>query len=969
MFLSTIILHLLFSGPMGLASAAPVPQDETPEITPEITIVQDDLNFAVSLAKHRYFDLANEFVDLIKNEQLSKEEKSSLLLTNASILKLASENAADDKDRLNYYKEAIALFTEFVNYNTDHPQYDQSRLDLARVQVNLGRFLNEMMMLTEDPEKRASYQEEAKASFSKGIELFKDLQRVFRNNTEAYENSGEQDLADETKNLYRRTTYEMGVAYYYWGLILDPDEFNREDYLERAIDTLDDYIWESSEDDFYALWAYIHQSMAYMELKNYGDALDLAKQVYDPQTGVDLDQAKNLSPEYAKLITDITETAYFQVTLIYTKMGEYEKADETVEDMIERFSSKELELSSIGDQARLAQAKALLELGEPEKADKAAQICKEVGDRNPANNVGREAKIVLKSIIDSVGTAGGSSAAFNLSPGVLFAAAEGAKLERNFLEAIQAYMKVLAALDTKELKNEFLAKTWFAVGFCYTQLRRHLEASVAYEQGFTDPDKGPDDQTFEANAMNWYSALTQRHKETKDPYDEKKKKDARNRLVQLNVSTDLRYMIANDKFTKAATLTGEERDQALKEAMEEYSQMDKQSSLYETSLVYVARCYHEMGKYDAALKAFDEFQQYINRVGIPGSPKQKANRKKALAEGIYWRAENYLKMERYEDALRTLEGFEDEFKAQADFVPAVIFDRLLAKIGLNDFKAAEKLYQELDANYPDSVRTSMAAYKLGFHYNDKADALRGDPESQPTAEYIETRKKCAEYMYIYCEKSNFDSFQNLKHVCEWYQELGDNGVEDGWQTSRTYFEKLLKEFSKQPQYKEEIDDIVNRRYGEVLLSLKDFQTAKPVWLRLLNANRKSIGVLRSTATCLGGWLEYDRGTYVEIPGAGVYAPDPNEQRDPKKVYLDTALGIWNYILGGIDDAGNKYSEEWWEAKFNSIYVLYRAGEQYPVYYDHASQVIENQKLFRPELGGPEMKKKFNYLEKALKKSR
>lgn len=954
----TVIFNLLVLGFTAPADAASIPQGEEGQITR----IQDDLEFAVDLARNRYFDLADRFVERIKREKLSEDEKSALQLTNASILRLASEYEPDDKKRQEYYIDAISQFTEFVEYNTHHPRYDESRRDLASVQINLGKYLSEKMIRTENPETKASLREEAKGHFAKGVELLSDLQRTFRNNAEAYADAGEQDLADECHSLFRKVTYGLGVAYYHWALTFTPDEFNREDYLNRSIDNLDDYIWESSEDDFDALWAYIHQAMAYSELDNYDDALDLARQVYDPQTGVDLDQAKKLAPEYAKLITDITETAYNQVTRIYIKMGEYEKAVENVREMIDRYRSLDLEWSPLGDQARLAQAQALLELDEP---DEAAQICKEVGDRNPNNNVGRDAKIVLKSIIEGAGAEG--SSAVSLSPDVLYSAAEGAKLERKYREAVRAYMKVLAAANTPELKKEFVGKSWNSIGQCYTQMKRYLEASIAFKQGFTDPDRGSDERTFESNAMNWYSALSSRHKETSDSYDDKKKKDARKHLVQLNVSTDLRFMIANDKFNKAATLTGEEREQVLMDALDEFSQMDKQSSLYERSLVYKARCYFEMGKFEDALKAFDEFRQYISKVGVLGTPKQKAARKTAQAEEAYWRSENFLKMEKYNETLNCLEGFETTFKAQQDFFPAVVYNRMLAKLGLEDFEASETLYKEMSEAFTDSIRIPAAAYYLARSFNDKADSIRGDPESPPSAEYLKYRRKCADYMYSYCEKSNFDSFTNLKNACEWFKELGDAGEEDGWETSRKHYEKLLKEFGKNSKYKEEIEDTVNKGYGEVLLSLKDFQAAKNVWLKLLSNNRKSINVLRATARCLGGWVEYDRGVYIEIPGSGSYAPDPKEERDANKVYLDTAMGIWNYILRGIDDAGNKYSPEWWEAKFSTAYVLYRAGEQYPSYLEIANRVIDNMKLFRPELGGPEMRKKFNYLEKAIKK--
>jgi tetratricopeptide (TPR) repeat protein len=635
--------------------------------------------------------------------------------------------------------------------------------------------------------------------------------------------------------------------------------------------------------------------------------------------------------------------------------------------MVKEFSSRNLALDIKGSLARLEQAKALIAM---DNTDRAAVICKEVGDANPNNIVGREAKIILKEIIDNAASSEGGEGGLTISPDVLFSAAEGAKLEQDYNDAIKAYMKVLAAAKTVQLKNEFNARTWNAIGECYTKMGRLLEAAVAHKTGYTDPDRGNNQEVYEMNAMRWYQALSNRHKETRDAFDEKRKKDAREKLVRLNVKTDLRFIIANDKFNKALTLQDKEaRDKMLEEALNEFKELEKTSDLYERSLVFRARCYHEMEKYAEAIKEYDSLLAELKGAGTSGTPEKRKNRKIAQAEEAYWRAETLVKMEDHDGVLKTLNGFESAHKAQVDFFPAVVYNRMLARLGKGEFDEAEALYNELQEKYDASVRAASAAYYMGLALINKALAIRGEPDTPPSEEYKAFLKKGTEYMYKYCEQSNFDSFTNFKNVCEWYKELGLLGEEGYLETARDAYKQLLKVFKDDARYKETIESDVYRGYGEVLLALKDFQAAKPLWLKLLSQNTKNVGVLRSTANCLGGWIESDGMTYIEVPGAGMYAPDPDELREANKIYLDTALGIWQYLLRGIDDAGNKYSDEWWEAKFYIVYNCYRAGEQYPSYYERTQQIIDNQRLFRPEMGGNEWSKKFRYVEKAIKRKK
>jgi hypothetical protein len=166
---------------------------------------------------------------------------------------------------------------------------------------------------------------------------------------------------------------------------------------------------------------------------------------------------------------------------------------------------------------------------------------------------------------------------------------------------------------------------------------------------------------------------------------------------------------------------------------------------------------------------------------------------------------------------------------------------------------------------------------------------------------------------------------------------------------------------------ESFEETLNR--VEELVRLKDFKAAKPILMELLKKNSKDIRLLRNTAFCLGGWLEFDGKNYVEVPGSGDYAPSLEDAEKRNKIYLDSAVSIWSYLLRGIELEGKKFSHEWWEAKFYTIYTRYRAGEIYPDYLDIADKLVGRLPLFYPEMGGPEWKPKFEYVENAIKEKR
>lgn len=922
---------------------------------------QDDLDFAINLARYRYFDLANDFVTSIKKGHLNQQEEATLLLTNAQIYRWQAEHSRNREEQYDSFKLAIEKFNEFVEYNTTHPDYNEARMDLAVLFQNLGRFLGSELEVTEDLDRKNELRGEAEGHFREGVKMFNQAGKDLARKADAYRENGEIELADKFAKLASGADYKRGIAYYFWSQIYNEGDFNREDYLNKTIETLDEYIWNVSEDDFNALWAYLYQGMAYTELKDFSQALDLSRQIYDPETGIDLKIAKDLAPEVARLITELGESAFLQVAKIYNRQGEYENAISTVNQLISRYEELGLEMGMTGDRALLQQAEAYSKMG---NRNEAGVVATKVTEKNENNEVGREAKVFLQNLIEAdIGRLDSQSADSDtgsiLSPEILFSAAEGARIEGKHLKAILGFHRVFSVLQTVEKKKEFTAKCWYNIGQCFSQMNRYLEASLAYKEGFTDPNGRSDEDHYKKNGTNWYYFASKRFKETRHPYDEQVMKSARKTLVDMGISTDLLYFIAREKFDVANMEEDPKKKKPLmQEAIDGFGEVKTTSLYYEKSLIYLARCFQSLENFDEAIRKLDSFADYVKKTPTPGTPKQKSMRSGALAEASFYRAEILLTQEKYNDAYALLVGFEDLFTNQSDFFDKIIYFRIQAKLGLGMLDDAEKLFKDLEKKFPKSSRYAVAMYRVGKAFKEASTELRSDdPKAAPSAEYVALLKKGADYMAQYCEKSGYNSFANFRSVCDWYKELGD------FKKARESYERLVKEFGKDPKHTAEIEKEVNRAYGEVLLDLRDFKKARPIWLRLLAKDSKNPGILRNTARCLGGWLERDGKKFIEIPGSGHYLPEPGG--DPKKVKLNNSFSIWSFMLRGLK-VEKAYQPEWWEAKLQTIYCLYMDGEQNPQSYNDALKLIKNVALFHEDLGGPEFYPAFKYIESSIR---
>jgi tetratricopeptide (TPR) repeat protein len=320
-----------------------------PESLSTASAFQDELVYVVDLARHRYWDLAEDRLRNLETYRLDADQEISLNLTRFTVKRLQALHGRDEQYKCDTCREALRQFREIEPLLTSRTGHIEIRVDAAEVYQELGKTLVGRTAGAKDPGQKAVFKEDAGAACRDGVHLLDEVIGMLAPIIKKL--VGETIMWPqpyEEQNLQQRARYLKGTIHYYWARTCD-DEETREERLLKCIETLDDYIWESDEQDFYALWAYLYQAMAYRMLDNLPEALELGGAVIHSEFGIDLDQAMVLPPEYARLVTELAEAAYRSIAEFHRQTGDHDKAEATLEEMKKQFRSRNLTLSGEGE--------------------------------------------------------------------------------------------------------------------------------------------------------------------------------------------------------------------------------------------------------------------------------------------------------------------------------------------------------------------------------------------------------------------------------------------------------------------------------------------------------------------------------------------------------------------------------------------------------------------------------------------
>jgi tetratricopeptide (TPR) repeat protein len=279
---------------------------------------------------------------------------------------------------------------------------------------------------------------------------------------------------------------------------------------------------------------------------------------------------------------------------------------------------------------------------------------------------------------------------------------------------------------------------------------------------------------------------------------------------------------------------------------------------------------------------------------------------------------------RFEDVLKSLDGYETKYSKQSAFYPSVDLYRVRALVGLKRFADAETLVSKMASQYANDSATTNAYAEIAKGFYAAFDAIKED-----TAEKKALERKTADYFALHNERTGFASFTNLKNVALWYADLGELKL------AEDNFRRLFDKFGKNPAQQKELRD-VKHAFAATLNRGDKFAEAEPLWRDVYAFKPKDRGVVREFARCLGGYLREEGNVYKEITGVGKYS----EARE-----LDVKL------LKGIEDAGEKNSPDYWQARVDYFFHLSMEGRQDPNAKQQALALFKNWDALNPDLGG------------------
>ena len=980
----------------------------TPAFAADSDNLNDDIRFSRDLARFRLFDLAVEWLaDIEKQGGLSEDNRMEVSLAKATVAELASEHALTRAERMKYYDESIAHYEAAIaSMGGMSTQKAQATADgLSRVLISKGNFyINELARLRAleaDEATMKTSRENAEAAFKEAV---KTLNTVYVDITDYVdEQAGNlpEEEADNLTQLALYALYRKGESYYHWAMLYQPQEFNREDYLNKCQEALTDYIWEAGDGGIFPMLAYYFQGMAAWEIgKIQADkaaeqdhkALDQLSPIYG-EFGINEDQLKemgNLGDDERSFVLSVLERAYRGVAEIYraaanrieqsstiaadadltdlafgyrltSKSNAYPDREWLTDEALDKatmvttlrqaavgmineiegnFDKYRLKFGEEGYRAQLEKSRALVDLG---RGGQALSLVKDIAQKNDGKLVGMEANALLSELLDV--TDQGSQPA-----DVWMMAGDGAYGEERWLDAIDAYHKAIDACASDDERTSFQGEAWRRIAESYQRIGRNLEAAMAFDAGYNNSREIGDEANRDELALASYNAWNRRYSESRSDFDEKQRNRIRDEVTRLGISDDIQFLVAREAFVNASAIKDPaERKQAFRAAIKEFDGVAEASVYFERSLVYKARCYAEADDPDNAVKTFD---QLLARIKDPTKKvnldkKKTQQREIAAAEATYYKAGVLLDQEKHADVLSALEGYESTYEKQTGFFPSVNYNRVKSLVALGRLEDAEQLVGSMKANFAKSNMTTYALSQVASGHYQAYQAL-GDEEKEGDKGTAHLRS-AAEYLGEYNRLTGYGSFANMQNVADWYKAIGELKL------AEEDYLRILDKYGKTPKYQKDVNSSIKRSLAEVQLDLGKFQEALPLWRDVYAGSPRNRDITRNLALCLGGWLQderNDRGLwdYQEIPGAGNY----NE-----------ALDLWAKLKDGIEAADEKYSDDWWNVMTNYIYCLYMDGKSNPQAKVLGQKYVNQWKALHPELGGEPHKRRLNKLERAL----
>jgi tetratricopeptide (TPR) repeat protein len=874
---------------------------------------QRDLAFARELAsRYQYVDLAETVLGRTATGGLSDADKASMALVQCQVYAEGARRESDPTKRLDLFGKASKSYRDFFS---DFPFSDLG----AEAERSYMALVNTYGLALEQALEDA-VGEEATALRERTREALEDgLKR-----------------SDRVKEAYDRDGLTPAEKQDRWSIMMDRAQMlitlgnvSEDPYFQfnQAGKELEKVVEEAGETSAHGLNAFRLLTKLYRAQGDNAGAVDFAE--YVVHFAIPEDAATN--SQWADLPYEVRLQRFRLVELVMVDLiecivarGDMEHAASTALYFLNNQRREGFELSPYGHLATLAAGRALLEAGGYvggsqlqgemqwfETAEEmnaggfsgrnsrtalelALSLAQEVNDANKKNILNVRAQKLISDIIDRPG--------IDVSPEVLFQAAEGEYYSENYAKALESLRGVRRALASQDeaTQRQFAPRILFRMGESLRKMDRTLESAMAYREGSVN--WGGDLEYDEKLARAWYGQMRNlRQSAAGDPTLEAMYLASEQRVIETQNTGG-----ADDIQWSQAQRVYDSGD--FEGARRAYLAVGEGGDQYERALIKASLCLYKLKRLDEAAA---EFRRYLEvfvpdpQHAITGARKQAA-RAEARAQATYYLGKMAFDSGDHEEVLKWLESYAKDFPGQDSYGPRALYMVTNTLIGQGAIERAKAVQAELAEAFPDDASTGRAGLELFQALRSKQEAAE---QAGDTATAMALKQEMAEYMRISNETASSPAFNNLRLESTLWLEL------ENWTEAERVLRRTMTAFEKTE--KENVERFVLPDLGHALLGQERVPEAFAILEPLVpkddsDTRKPSSSLVTDYARAVTGWLKGAPGQETEVPGVGG----------------ETAFGLATDFLGKLissesasnEDGHGSWSCPWYALKFDLIYA-------------------------------------------------
>ncbi len=902
----------LLAAPLALLSASPLVAQSSE------TTIRRDMEFARQLAKRfRYIDYAEEVIAELESQGLRGENLEGLGLVKCDVYAAGASREGNIEKRLELYDKAVVSYKTFLTENPTSTLLDKAQSSYIDLVNQYGRSLEEALE-TALGAKAKELREKTKDVLEGGLVLAGELAGDITS-----------DLSQSEKNaLYRLFLNQAQMHLTSAKVKGDEGTYN----YGRAEQILESVAIESGENSGPGLNAFTllgKVKRAQGQNEDASDYLSFVAETAMPQDPNDDTRVwKNQSFDVRQGRFRLVELATADLVEALADAGDIESACMWALHMYNGWKREGFDLTPLGYSALLSVAGALSASNgwvggisgaqewfaseEDAKAEgfsgrslrsainMALSTAQEINEKNRGNTLQLRAQKLISDIISLPGV--------EVSPDILYEAAEGEFLARDYPRAIEAYKTLLRAIDSQDeaTQREFTPKVLFRIGGSLARLDRDLEAAMAYREAATTWGGDPEYQRRIADGyFNTIGAV--RRGANNDPVIERMYLEAEGLVEDAAKDTggadEVRWRKAERFYAK--------KDYA--SARSGYQEVSVAYDDHEPAVTKAALCLYKMKDYARAKAEFERYEdEFVKKAdnAITGAAKRTA-RHKARAQAIYYIGAMAFTQSKFDEALKRLVDYEKEFQDQESYAANALFVVTRAYLGKGDLEKAQAAQATLQEIFPTHTRTGFAAKYIA----DACEAEVARLEQAKDAEGAKAMKAIqARYTGIQNQLAAKPAFPNLREESRLWLDVGE------WKAAEDVLKRISQVFGEQDERTDDMTNFILPDLGWALLEQKRVPEAFEILDALIpkdtsDTRKPRSDVVRRWCRAITGWVEGDAKSQVERPGVG-----GAENFKIAADYLQKLTESQKNRSGGWDCP-------WYELKFEMAYAYYQWGEE------------------------------------------